>query len=48
MKNTKDIRKGNRIRTNYQEWHTIISIWDNVITTDKGYVHISNVMKVRD
>ena len=40
------VKAGDRIRTSCQEWHTVVSVWDNVITTDKGYVHVSNVMEV--
>ena len=40
------INKGDTIKTKYQEIHIVIAIWDNVITTNKGYVHISNVVKV--
>lgn len=40
------IKPGDTIKTKYQEVHIVISIWDNVITTNKGYVHVSNVTKV--
>ena len=42
------VKKGDRIRTKYQEWHRVIEVWDNVITTDKGHVHVANVVEVEE
>ena len=41
-----DIKKGDKVRDGVGRIHTVLDIWDNVLTTDKGHLHISNVMEI--
>ena len=42
------LKKGQRIRTVYGDWATVLRQWDNMILTyEIGYVHIDKVIAVK-